>query len=71
MPYCEDSIVIENNEISQEVFYLKLKSPKIASDVKPGQFVNIKCGDGFDAFLRRPISVFFAEGVTFSKLFTG
>lgn len=34
-----------------------MKSEKISQKAAPGQFVNIKCCDGIDAFLRRPISI--------------
>ena len=62
MPICENAMIIENKEISKNVFYLKVNSPLISKEVEPGQFVNIKCSDGYDALLRRPISVFYAQG---------
>jgi len=62
MPICENAIVIQNKEISRNVFHLIVNSPQISKIVVPGQFLNIQCSTGLDAFLRRPISVFFAQG---------
>jgi len=64
MSFFEDSKIISNIEISKNLFHMKLASPEIAKNVQPGQFINIKCGDSQNAFLRRPISVFFADSET-------
>lgn len=48
------SPVIENREISQDIYLLKLQSKDIAENALPGQFVSIKCKD---LVLRRPFSV--------------
>ena len=37
-----------------------VKSPEIAPLAKPGQFVMVRCGEGLDPLLRRPLS---AHGV--------
>jgi len=58
MPVCENSIVIDNKEISKNIFLLVVQSPLISKEVTPGQFVNIQCSTGSEALLRRPISVF-------------
>lgn len=42
--------------LCEGVFKMTIKSEYVAQNALPGQFVNIKCG-GFDAFLRRPISI--------------
>ncbi len=34
-----------------------VKSPEIASLAQPGQFVMVRCGEGLDPLLRRPLSV--------------
>lgn len=44
-------------EIAQDIFRMKISSCHIAANARPGQFVNIKCCDGVDALLRRPISI--------------
>jgi dihydroorotate dehydrogenase electron transfer subunit len=49
--------VISNREVAQNVFVLRLEQPDQARDVKPGQFVHIRCGSTHDPLLRRPLSV--------------
>jgi len=49
---------IKSNEmIGEGIYKLTIKSPEISADAMPGQFVNIKCCDGLNALLRRPISI--------------
>lgn len=43
--------------LSHSVFKMTIKSEYISSSARPGQFVNIKCGDDIGSFLRRPISI--------------
>lgn len=50
--------IIENNEIAQNYFKMKIDSPELASRVTPGQFFHIKTADRLDIILRRPISVY-------------
>ncbi len=49
--------IIKVEELTPLLFRLTIKSEYIASNAKPGQFVNVKCCDGIDALLRRPISI--------------
>lgn len=49
--------IIDLKEVAHEIFKMTIKSDYISSTAKPGQFVNIKCGDGLNALLRRPISI--------------
>jgi len=49
--------VVKAEELTNDVYFLRLKSESIAGKASPGQFVNIKCHDSLDAFLRRPISI--------------
>ncbi|HHV66012.1 MAG TPA: dihydroorotate dehydrogenase electron transfer subunit [Peptococcaceae bacterium] len=44
-------------ELARGVFRMRIKSGYIAEEARPGQFVNIKCGDGMEVILRRPISI--------------
>lgn len=39
------------------IFKMTLFSDYVSENAKPGQFVNVKCGDGINALLRRPISI--------------
>jgi len=49
--------IIETEKLTPLLFRLTIQSEYIAKNAKPGQFVNIKCCDGIDALLRRPISI--------------
>jgi dihydroorotate dehydrogenase electron transfer subunit len=53
--------VIANENIADGVYVLRLEEPDLARDVRPGQFVHIRCGPvdrpAFDPLLRRPLSV--------------
>lgn len=57
MPINVKSKVILNQEIGKDIFFMSIQSPEIASMALPGQFINVKCSNGLDAFLRRPISI--------------
>lgn len=39
------------------VYLMWLESPQIASEAKPGQFVMVRCGEGLEYQLRRPLSI--------------
>lgn len=56
MKHQETAKVLENVKVAPEHFRLKLAAPKITRESLPGQFVMIKCSDGTDPLLRRPIS---------------
>jgi len=47
-------------KVAEDHYLLKIKADKEES--VPGQFINIKAGEGFDPLLRRPFSIFNAEG---------
>jgi dihydroorotate dehydrogenase electron transfer subunit len=49
--------VVKSEKLSDDIALLRLQSEKIAATAVPGQFVNIKCGTGLEAYLRRPISI--------------
>jgi len=68
--YNEKCEVIENKSVAPRHFVLKFRSKKIAKSVKPGQFVQILCGENsFDPFLARPFSYLSARGPEFSVLY--
>jgi 2-polyprenylphenol hydroxylase and related flavodoxin oxidoreductases len=48
--------IVNTEMLCDDVFKMTIRSEYVASNAKPGQFVNIKCG-GLDAMLRRPISI--------------
>lgn len=44
-------------EIAPGMIDIRMFSKAIADSAKPGQFLNIKCSNGLNALLRRPISI--------------
>lgn len=52
------NVTVENTKkLAKDIYLLSLRSEKISAEALPGQFVNIRCGEGLDAYLRRPISI--------------
>ncbi|MFH1478797.1 MAG: dihydroorotate dehydrogenase electron transfer subunit [Candidatus Omnitrophota bacterium] len=49
--------IISNKEIAPGYFKMAIDALYIAENVLPGQFVEIRCSDGLDPFLRRPFSI--------------
>jgi len=49
--------VVSNNEVMPGVHLIWLESPQMASTAQPGQFVMVRCGEGFEHPLRRPLSI--------------
>ncbi len=59
------STVIEKRQIANGLFVLRFEHPEIASNILPGQFVNVLPKTGFiDPLLRRPFSVYQVIGNT-------
>ncbi len=50
-------LISYKKEIVQEIIDMKVISKEICQQAKPGQFLNIKCCDGINTILRRPISI--------------
>ncbi len=49
--------VASNTEVMSGAHLLWLQAPEIASIAQPGQFVMVRCGEGYDPLLRRPLSI--------------
>ncbi|MDD5094760.1 MAG: dihydroorotate dehydrogenase electron transfer subunit [Dehalococcoidia bacterium] len=49
--------IISSARVMPEVFLIWADAPEITADFRPGQFVTIRCGEGFDPLLRRPLSI--------------
>ncbi len=49
--------VMENSLLNPLVRHLKVYSPDIARDARPGQFVHIRINEGYEPLLRRPLSI--------------
>lgn len=67
----ETSIVVENCQVAKDIWQMKLRSPGIAAEARPGQFVNVRLTEKLDPLLRRPISLhkINAHDGTFSMLY--
>jgi len=65
----ELAFIISNDEVMPGVYLTWLESPLIASEAQPGQFVMVRCGDGY--LLRRPLSTHqLADGSKLAFMFT-
>ena len=53
----EQTIELENN-----ILVIKVYSPEISSEIKPGQFLNVRVSETYSPLLRRPFSVCDVEG---------
>ena len=49
--------VVSNRPVLPKVNVIWFSAPEIAGEIRPGQFMMVRCGEGFDPYLRRPISV--------------
>ncbi len=50
--------IIENiQKLTNATYMFTVSSEYVAENAKPGQFVNIKCCDGIETILRRPVSI--------------
>ena len=52
------SSIVSNERLTEDYWRITLEASWIASEVKPGQFINVKIGETNDPLLRRPFSVF-------------
>ncbi|TYQ13307.1 UNVERIFIED_CONTAM: dihydroorotate dehydrogenase electron transfer subunit [Acetivibrio alkalicellulosi] len=44
-------------KLAESIYKMTIKSEYITQKAVPGQFVNVKCSEGINALLRRPISI--------------
>ena len=49
--------LVRREKICEDVYRLTFSAPLIAAQAKPGQFVMVRAGVGFDPLLRRPFSL--------------
>lgn len=55
----------DKERISERIYRISFHAPDIASSALPGQFVNIRVSNGFDPFLRRPMSIALVKDMNF------
>jgi dihydroorotate dehydrogenase electron transfer subunit len=61
-PLLENVEVLANERVAPGVGLLVLRSPRIASSIRPGQFVHLRISRDAEFMLRRPFSVHRAHG---------
>lgn len=49
--------IVKNERVAPEHYLMQFVSPEMTEEAKPGQFVHIRIGSGWDPLLRRPISL--------------
>jgi len=47
----------KTEQLAKGIYRMTIKSEYVSENAKPGQFVNVKCSEGINALLRRPISI--------------
>ncbi|MEA2486420.1 MAG: dihydroorotate dehydrogenase electron transfer subunit, partial [Actinomycetota bacterium] len=50
--------VLSHKKYGEDYHALTVVAPEIGEKIKPGQFVNVRCGAGRANILRRPFSVY-------------
>ena len=65
--------VLSNREVicsgEDKIYLLRARAPEIAALAQPGQFVMVRCGQGYDMLLRRPLSIHWVDGSNLELLF--
>ncbi len=57
MPRVLKEKIIQMSQLSSVIHKMTIQSEYIAQNASAGQFVNVKCSEGIQALLRRPISI--------------
>lgn len=65
----ESATVVKNEAVSQGVYLMRLKSPQIAQNIQPAQFVQILTDPGLSPFLRRPFSALRTQNDTLDIIY--
>lgn len=53
--------ILSNTEILPGVHLIRSEAPDIAAEAQPGQFLMVRCGQGYEFLLRRPLSIHQAD----------
>ena len=67
MPMTRNCPITDLQYLTRDVVSITLEAGELAQAAKPGQFVNIKCGEGL--LLRRPISICDVNGTLLTVVF--
>ncbi|MBI4115036.1 MAG: dihydroorotate dehydrogenase electron transfer subunit [Candidatus Omnitrophica bacterium] len=60
--YDETVTILDNRKVNAEYYKLSFRSKRLAKNVLPGQFLQMKIEEGYDPFLRRPFSYYRTVG---------
>ena len=69
MPYQQDCTVLYLRALGEKAYEMILEADGITEEARPGQFVNLSCGEGH--LLRRPISICETSGMQLRLVFEG
>lgn len=61
--------VISSEEVMPGAYLIRFDCPDIAGQARPGQFVMVRCGEGPEYQLRRPLSIHQRQGGKIALLF--
>ena len=67
MPYQQDCTVLYLRALGEKAYEMILEADGITEEARPGQFVNLSCGEGH--LLRRPISICETSGMQLRLVF--
>jgi dihydroorotate dehydrogenase electron transfer subunit len=56
-PFQEQAEILCREQLAPDLYRLTVQAPDIAGAARPGQFVMIRAGQGYDPLLRRPFSI--------------
>jgi len=54
--------ILSNQKVIEKYYKMSLYAPEVAQEAYPGQFIHIRCTDGCNPLMRRPFSIYKAEG---------
>jgi dihydroorotate dehydrogenase electron transfer subunit len=69
MPLDQEIEVISHRQVARDTFLMGLRSPEIAKQATPGQFVMVRVRPDLDPLLRRPFSFCSTQGKDFFLLY--
>ncbi|WP_010272845.1 dihydroorotate dehydrogenase electron transfer subunit [Paenibacillus senegalensis] len=50
--------ILSNEQVSDRYWHMVVDASALNTEVRPGQFFNVRCGDQLHPFLRRPFSIY-------------
>jgi len=50
-----NSIILQNNKVAEGFYRMRIESPYLAKNIKPGQFIEVLCSRSKEPLLRRPL----------------